>query len=285
MEEENIFTITPMSRKIELEPGEVYEGTVTVFNPVDAKEDFAWKVSVAPYSVESGTYNADLAAETEHSQITKWITFDKVSGVLAPNEKAEIHYTITVPETAAGGGQYAAIMVGSDAVGAAAQGISIQNIYEMASIIYARINGEIKRAGSVGENKIPGFVTAMPITVSVELENDGNVHETAKIRTTVKNFLNGAQIYPLSGEEGIVEEVMMPDTSRYVTRDINDLSPVGIYEVTQSVTYLGQTSDNTQLVVACPVWFMLLVALTFGVIVFGIVRAIMRHRRIKRSLM
>ena len=155
----------------------------------------------------------------------------------------------------------------------------------MASIIYARINGEIKRAGSVGENKIPGFVTAMPITVSVELENDGNVHETAKIRTTVKNFLNGAQIYPLSGEEGIVEEVMMPDTSRYVTRDINDLSPVGIYEVTQSVTYLGQTSDNTQLVVACPVWFMLLVALTFGVIVFGIVRAIMRHRRIKRSLM
>ena len=284
MENESIFTITPMSRKIELKPGESYEGVVTVFNPVDAKENFKWKVSVAPYSVETGSYNADLATETEHSQITKWITFDKASGVLAPNEKTEIHYTINVPETAAGGGQYAAILVGSDSTEPSAQGINIQNIYEMASIIYARIDGEIKRVGSVGDNKIPGFVTALPIETSVELTNEGNVHETAKIRTTVKNFLNGAQVYPNNGEEGMLEEIIMPDTSRYVTREINDLSPIGIYEVSQTVTYLGQTSDNSQLVIACPVWFMLLMALVFGLIVYGIVRAVMKHKRIKRSL-
>ena len=280
----NVFTVTPMSRKVELKAGETYTGTVVVANPMTAEQNFAYKVSVAPYSVEGTMNNANFATESLRSQITKWITIDKPSGVLAPNESAEITYTITVPEDAPGGGQYAAIMVGSDNTAPQAQGVNIQNIYEIASIIYARVDGEIKRSGEITENDIPGFVTAMPLTVSTELQNSGNIHETASVRVTVNNFLNGSQVYPAEGEDGILEEIVMPDSSRMVSRELGSLSPVGLYQITQSVTYMGQTSSNSQLVVACPVWFMAMVALTLGVIIYGITRAIVKHRKIKRSI-
>ena len=283
-EYDDTFAITPMSQKLMLEAGEVYEGTVKVFAPAHAEKNFPYKVEVAPYGVAADGYEADLVTESERTKIVDWITIDEPLGTLRPNESKEIHYTIKVPETAPAGGQYAAIMVGSDERDDSnASGMNVKAVYEMASIIYATVNGDIVREGKIQLNEVPGFVTAMPVKVMVELENKGNIHETAKIQLKVKNFLTGAELYPTEGDDGAMEEVVMPETSRVVMREVRDLPALGIYEVAQNVDYMGKHSSVTQLMIACPVWFMVMVAVVLGVIIAGVVIAIKKHRKKKTA--
>ena len=282
-ETESMFTLTPMSRKLMLVPGEVYEGSITVINPQTATEPFSYKVEVTPYSVLDSDYAVDLVTKSNRSQMVDWITVDEPLGILKPNESKEIHYTIRVPETAPGGGQYAALTVGSDERdGSNADGLSIQNIYEMASVLYAQVSGDIQREGQVETNAIPGFVLQLPIKTSARIVNNGNIHETAKIEVNVKNFLNGAQVYPREEGENTVEEIIMPETERLVVQDISEVSPLGIYEVTQKIDYMGETSYNLQIVVACPLWFMFLILILIAVIGFGIGRLIYKHRKNKK---
>ncbi|MBQ3445181.1 hypothetical protein IJH23_00030 [Candidatus Saccharibacteria bacterium] len=278
----SVFSITPMSAKLRLVAGEVYEGVIKVFTPANMEGNFSYKVEVAPYNVSGADYVADLVTQSNRSQIVDWIRIAEPSGTLGPNGTKEVHYTITVPETAPAGGQYAAILVGTDGDGGGiAEGVGVNSVFEMASIVYAQVEGEIQRSGEIQLNEVPGFITATPMKVMVELKNDGNIHEVAKIDIAVKNFLTGAQIYPSNNGEGWIEEVVMPETTRVVAREITEMPALGVYEVTQTVDYMGKHSSITQLVVACPIWFMVMVGVVIGLIIGGIVMAVKKHKRNK----
>ena len=57
---ENTFTIMPMSHQVNLAPGNTYTGSITIVNPVDATEDFHYKMDISPYGVIGEDYAADL---------------------------------------------------------------------------------------------------------------------------------------------------------------------------------------------------------------------------------
>ena len=279
MSSSNIFTIAPMSHTISMEAGDTYDGYITIANPVNAEEDFDYRVTVAPYAVTGEDYAADFSSKTARTQIVDWITIENPVGTLGPNESTKIHFVINIPETAPAGGQYAAIVIGSNSDAEVSGGVSVNNVFEMASIIYAEVTGNTIEDGAVLENSIPGFVTNIPIRVSTLLTNTGNAHEIARISLEVKNFFSATQIYPQPDESGIVDEVIMPETSRYVTRDITNVSPLGIYEVTQTVDYLGEINQLKQIVVACPIWFMALVIVTIIAVITSIIFRIKSSRR------
>ena len=274
----NIFTVTPMSHNVELAAGETYTGTVMIVNPADATQDFHYKVTVAPYAVVDDEYTADFATQSQRTQIADWITLDEPTGVIEPNGVKKVNFTITVPETAPAGGQYAALMVSANTDTEASEGVAVNNVFEMASVVYAHIDGETVRDGAVLENNVPGFVTAMPIRVGAMLENNGNSHEIAQISLEVTSIFSATPIYPKEGESGVVNEVIMPETSHYATRDITGLSPLGIYTVTQTIDYIGEQSQVKQVVVACPIWFMALMMITISAIVATIVKRARKRR-------
>ena len=278
MDTTNIFTVTPMSQTIELEAGQVYTGSITVANPANAANDFHYKVEVSPYSVIGEEYAADLATMSDRSQIVSWTKIENATGVLKPNETAEVRFTITVPETAPSGGQYAALMVSSENNNISGNGLTINNIFEMASIIYAKVAGETVRGGEVSEINIPGFITGMPISTGAVIKNEGNSHETARIALEVKSFFSATPLYPAPGEDGVLTEIIMPDTTRYITREIDGVSPLGIYEIKETINYLGQNTTFSQTVISCPIWFMALVFVTVMAIIVAIVRSIRAHR-------
>ena len=76
----NMFTILPMSQRFSLKPGETYEGSITVVNPVDATEDFAYKASIVPYGVSGEDYQADLVTDSDHTMVAKWIKLEEPTG-------------------------------------------------------------------------------------------------------------------------------------------------------------------------------------------------------------
>ena len=276
------FTVTPMSNTLELKAGETYEGYILISNPEDSDSDFEFQVEVAPYGVIGNDYTADLTTSSARTKLAEWTKINNPTGTVSPNEKVRVEYTITVPEDAAGGGQYAALVVSKNSHGIISDStVGIENVFGMASILYAKIDGEIDRAGEVLENSVPGFTTTIPVSSSVMLKNDGNVHEEANIYLSIKNVLNGEIVYPKEGSSGGIQEEIMPGTTRYLAQSIQDISPLGIYEVTQTINYLDNENITTQVIIACPIWFIFLVFVTVCSIISFIISSIINRKKSK----
>ncbi len=280
----NMFTVMPMNQKFYLTPGEEYEGSITVVNPADAKTDFSYKVSVTPYSVIGEEYAADLATRSNMSAIVDWITIENPTGTLAPNSSAKVNFKITVPEDAAGGGQYATITVGSNSVPTTDGSVAIENVFEMASIIYASVDGEINHVGTIAENTVPAFSATAPVKVTARLSNEGNVHEEATITIKATNMFTGETILPTEDNAGRYTEVVMPNSERYISREVDNLPLFGMVHIEQTVYYLGLSSVEAVNVLICPIWFLILIFATFGAIVAGIIGVIAKHKKKKSKL-
>lgn len=283
MEEQasNAFTLMPMSQNISLKPGEVYEGSVKVINPSYATEDFEYKAEVTPYGVIGQEYTADLLNESDRTQISKWVKIAEPTGTIKPNESKEVKFTITVPEIVPAGGQYATIAISSNKKASGADGVSVQNVFEMASIIYADIAGETVHDGEIQENNVPGFVLTNPVTISALLSNNGNVHEAATFTVTVSDAFTGRVILPTDENTGIYSEYIMPETTRYTEREVSDLPALGLVKINQTIEYNGQTSTVEKNVFICPIWFLILMILTVAAIITTIIMLIRKHRRNK----
>ena len=279
----NSFTVLPMSQRLNLVPGETIEGSIKIVNPADATGDFSYKTSIMPYGVVGNDYTADLTTDTTYTAISKWITILEPTGKIAPNETKEVKFTITVPKDAPAGGQYAAIAVSSDDNSSASNGVTVQNVFELASIIYAQVEGETRHEGEVLENNIPGFVMTPPVTLSALITNRGNVHENATFVITVSNFFTGEVILPTEENEGEYSEVIMPDTERFIEREIDNLPALGVVKVSQTIYYRGVKNVEEKEIVICPIWFIALVVLTIVTLIITIVQIIRKHRK-NRSL-
>ena len=282
---ENAFTILPMSQNFTLVPGETYTGSITVVNPVNSTSDFAYSVSVSPYNVIGEDYQADISNVSAYSKIADWITIDNPTGSIKPNESQEINFTINVPADAAAGGQYAAIMVSSDPSKQESEGVSINNVFALGSIIYADVEGEVTHEGSILQNNIPEFSTVTPVAVSALLDNHGNVHENAIFALNVTNALTGEKIFPTDEDQNNhFSEIVMPETTRYITRNIDNLPTLGIVKVEQTIYYNNEVSTVSKNIVLCPIWFFFLVALVIFSIIGFIVASVRHHRRKKSAI-
>ena len=276
------FTILPMSQRFSLEAGGVYEGSIKIVNPADATENFSYKASVSPYGVVGNDYAADLTTMTGRSEIAKWITIEEPVGEVEPNTTKEIKFTIRVPENAPAGGQYATIAVSSNASSQSSSGVAVQNIFEMASIVYANVSGETVHKGEVLENNIPGFVTTVPIRLSALVSNEGNTHEDATFLIAVSDFFTGRVILPTEEDNGHYSELIMPETTRNVEREINNLPSIGIMKVSQTIYYNGEVYIAEKKVVICPIWFMILLLATIIAIIATIVSLVVKHKKRKK---
>lgn len=282
--DEHTFTLTPMNHDVELEAGQPYTGYITIVNPSDAKEDFAYKIEVNPFSVTGSDYKVDLATEYNRSMMTKWITIEEPTGTLKPNESRQVAFTINVPADAPAGGQYAAITVSSDESANGGDGLSVQSVLEMASVVYAKVAGETVHDGHILENNIPSFALTTPVTLSAEIQNTGNVHDYATYTITVTDFFTGQVILPTAESDGRYSEVIMPETTYYSQREISNLPTVGIVKVSQTIRYNGEVSVKEGNIIICPIWFIVLVVLTLAALITTIVLIVKKHRKHKKSL-
>ena len=75
----------------------------------------------------------------------------------------------------------------------------------------------------------------------------------------------------------------MPETTRYITRNIDNLPPLGIVKVEQTIYYNNEVSTVVKDIILCPVWFIFLVVLVFMSIA-GFIFAAARHHRRKKAI-
>lgn len=279
------FAVSPMIQKIELKAGETYTGYITVSNPKSASSDFHFKVETSPYSVIGEEYTPDFQTMSDWSRIVEWTTLENTEGSLKPNETKKVYYKIEVPANAPAGGQYFKIGVTSDSAAMSGDAGKVQDVYEIANLVFVAIEGDTKREGKILDGKISGFVSTAKPSVSARVENNGNVHEIAKTTVTVKNVLGGGQVYPKDGEDSEMESIIMPLSTRLISRELSDMPVVGIFDVKETIEYMGETQDITSVMVICPFWFILLViAFISSIIGMGFYGRYLKHKKMKKQL-
>ena len=280
----DMFLITPMSQHFSLAPGEVYHGTLRIANPANSTEDFNFKVSVAPYGVIGEDYDADLTTNSVWNQIADWIEIEDGNGILAPNETRDVGFTITVPEDAPVGAQSAAIVVTQNKDEQGSESVFMDNIFEMASIIYADIEGDVYREGSILSNDIPFFSDTPKVVVGTVLNNNGNAFEEATISITVKNLISGETILPTDENNGVYTDIVVPKTQRNIKRNVEGLPFLGIVRIEQAVYYNNQNSIESRDILICPIWFMVLMAVTALLFILSFIKIHMLRKKRKRAL-
>ena len=268
------ITISPPAISLNLAAGEVQTGEIIVLNPSDSTEDMDYLARVTPYSVQNDDYSANFSAETAYTDIANWLTLENASGTLAPGETAKVKYTITVPESAPAGGQYCTISVQS----LAGSGETVNESFEIASIIFAKVSGEIDETGEILELSSPGVVFVTPVKTTLSLKNSGNVHLVAQIETKVTSIFTGESIF---ATESLQTETVMPGTSRSATYIFDEFPELGLFQYSQTVTYAGEVKTDSHLIFVCPIWFSILSVVAFSSIVALIVSRIRRTRRKK----
>lgn len=279
---DGMLLVTPMNQVVELEPGQKCDLSIVVLNPNNSTASFKYKAYAVPYSVVSEEYDADVVTKTNYTQMADWITIHEPTGTLMPNEAKELSFTIEVPENAPGGGQYAAIAVEVDNENEAGDNMAmVDNTLEIASVVYAKVAGETVHDGEILENNVPAFSAAVPVTVSSLVENKGNIHESVRIVVTASNFFTGDVIVQENMSNGSYAELVMPESKRFFTKEIDGLPLVGVFRIKQDIYYNNAVSTVERDVLVCPIWFMIMVILAIGGIVFEVVRIILKHRRKK----
>lgn len=281
--EKSHFIVSPMGQDVSLQQGETYTGSVKLVNPADTRDNLNYTVSVVPYNVSDTNYTANLIDQHNRSEITKWVKVDSPSGSLKPGETTNIDFSINVPENAPGGGQYFALLIGQSPKERKSEDIEIQNIFQIASIVFAKVDGEIIHDGAILQNDIPNFSFTTPVTVGTMLQNNGNVHSVAGIIIEAKDVFTGQVIF--SSEEktpGSLNEVIMPETTRYSSHEISNLPAIGIVHISQTIHFEGQDSVNEQDIIICPIWFLLLLILAIIALIVLTIGSII-HKNKKKT--
>ena len=266
------FTMSPLSQKLILNPGDTYKGTFRISVPSDQEKPFSYVVDVLPYFIDE-QYKSIFEDVNNYSLMKDWITVDSSkTGVIEPNHSVEISFTITVPNDAPAGGQYAAISVGtnSDEESGNNLAVGIQEKIAQAYTIFAEITGNTVKQGEILNANVPGLLLSGKIYGSAEVKNTGNVHGTAKYTLQVYPLFSDEEVYS-NEEKDQDKKNIMPDRT-YLNVTSWDGTPLfGIYNVVYTVEFEGVTNQIKKMVIVCPIWLLFIIIFAISAIIITLV--------------
>ncbi len=262
------FALSPMYDLITLTPGETFESSFTVVNPVGNTSNFYYVLRIDPFT-EDENQNITAAENGHYTDMTGWIELPKTEGSVAPNSSETIPYRIHVPADAPAGGQYASIVVGSKEDTAAEEGLSIHEVFESVYLIYAEVAGETVRRGNITDVGVPSFLFSGNIAGHSSITNEGNVHSASTQTLQVYPLFSNEEIF--TNEEDPKTLWIMPGNTNYASVTWSETPSIGIFHVVYNVEYEGVESKVDKIVIVCPLWLLFLIVLALFLIIFKII--------------
>lgn len=266
-------TMTPAHINLDLDPGSVYTGKLTVKNGGTKTIDFV--PSVQSYRPSDHTYESNFMISNRYTEISEWITVDNKSVTLNPGEEAEIEYTIVVPANAHGGSQYAVVGIYTES-GNSETSI-IQSRYSIYSSLRADISGDATRAGYIALQQADGFLLNPPISGTVSVANTGNIASDSTTTLRVMNALTGEEVY--NNTDNPVRYSVVPETIRDYEVKWDGSPSLGVFNVTITTSFIDETATISKTIFLCPLWLIIAI---IGIIIIGIVAIILRKARQSR---
>jgi hypothetical protein len=260
------ITMSPSSRTIKLDAGTVLRGSMDVINSGDVA--FSFKVYTTPYTVSGESYDPNFTRTAANADAYSWVKLEKTDyPSLEPGQMVTVPYTIHVPETAAPGGHYGVIFAETKAREIGQTGVARQK--RVGQILYLTVNGNYISGGKIAGFNLPFWQTKPPVVSTARVSNTGNVDFETEVRTVAKDLF-GRTKFTYSGDP-----IVLPQTTRLIEMNWDKAPNFGLYNVSQSVKFLGSEHTNSNLVLVAPRWFPILLII---IVLSGVSYAVVQRR-------
>lgn len=301
---DRILSIAPAEVALELVPGEHLEGSITATN--EGRLPFRLTLEATPYHVDGDNYDPNFSTDNAYTKLKNWISFPEPECILEPGQSVAAQYIIDVPADAPSGGQYAAIMfqnaiLDTNEPDSASNASTVQVQPRIAAVLYAHIDGgELRESAALTYHSLPGIVIGDTLSVASTIENDGNIDFYARQSLTIRNFFTGREITapeittpdPNSSNSNTASPtaaplaetlILLPGTSRtsLIRWRLPDTGtfPIGLFRVTQTITFLDQTHTFERLLVVCPIWLALAILFLVALSVIWLILSLLKRRK------
>lgn len=265
-------TLSPSTTKLSLQPGEKYEGTLSIIN--SGKNGYDFKVYTAPYSMNVETYDKpDFLTKKPRSDLYSWLNLSRDHFHLESAQTITMPYTLTVPKSASPGGHYGVVFIEvlptQNEQDATLPGNRINRKKRLGTIFYTTVQGAVVKKGNIGTSIIPWWQYAPPLAAERRVRNTGNTDFDITYMMTVKDVFGNkkfqsTKVFPI-----------LPDTSRLVRLEWSDSIWYGLYHVETKTEFLGRTYLASQYVLLLPMWL----AFIITVLLLGGIYALARRYR------
>jgi hypothetical protein len=274
--------LSPVSQRLSLTANTVVDSKIKITN--SGSENLSFRVYATPYGVTDITYEANFDVENDYTKIANWISFDQSEYKdLTAGEVVEVPFHISVPSDIPGGGQYAVVFAETlpDSANTGTGAASIQTVGRVGSLIYADLGGETHREGELVAFNQPTFAEASLKPVA-QIKNSGNIDFSFTHSTVVKTLF-GKEVFNNS-----INRSVLPTTTREITQEWTEAPSIGLYLVSNKISFLNQNPvDETKLVYIGPTWILVtilvILGLIFILIVLIIVRKVLNNKKNKVS--
>ena len=273
-----------VSSRVTLKPDTALDYSMIVSNI--GTDEFKFSAYTAPYSIVDEDYNVSFSNETNRTQLARWIQFinddgsltDKYTGSIPAGEKKTVNYRITVPADVPAGGQYATIFAQTEPDETDTTTSGIKTVSRIGLVVYGRTNGETEEKAEIVDFHMDRFLTQGPVKATALVKNDGNTDFEVKYEYTIKSIV-GNELYHKEDAQNV-----LPDTSRRKTYEWENTSIMGIFKATFKVSALGETREETHLVIIMPVFMIVIGIILLTILTIWIIMIIRKRRERKSRL-
>jgi hypothetical protein len=288
----NALTLTPPRLEVSGDPGTTITDKMTVIN--DQRTIGTYYSSFANFEAQGDSGTPALVDARD--DLGTWIKVPD-SIVLAPGASKEVPITIKIPANATPGGHFAAVFWGTQPNSTNGDNIGIGAKTGM--LVLLTVSGEISEQGGVTEfDTVDGkrFFSSLPIPFYYKFENGGNDRIKPVGNVVMKNmiFLTSAKVpgNPVDGN-------ILPKSTRKIATTwvgkagVEGVQPKGFFKAANyqlhnfafgryaahlklSYGTQGEMTDKVVHVFVWP-WQLLLTTLVALLVLFFIIKAIIRH--------
>ncbi|MFM2339445.1 MAG: hypothetical protein RLZZ360_81 [Candidatus Parcubacteria bacterium] len=179
LEESQTLSVSPTLFEMQANPSQSWTSQLRVVNVND------YPLTVYPQPVNFAPLGEDgrgdlipiFAEETQGQTLAEWITVPADPVIIPPQATAEIPISVRIPEQAAPGGHYAAILVGTKPPHDGETLSQVQTAQFVTSLFFVRVSGDVVESGDIREFMASKAIVQTPeATLFMRFENDGNVH-------------------------------------------------------------------------------------------------------------
>ena len=281
--------ISPVAKRFKLDPKAELTDKISVDN-IGSKK-FKFRVYATPYTIANEAYEVNFEAETNRTQISRWISFNQndsakkdsekvwkneVTFELEPNERQEIEYKISVPKDIPAGGQYATIFAESiPEENMAATGV--RTVSRVGMILYGSTSGETVETAEIKNFTMKTFLTSGKITAEADIANTGNTDFSANITMTIDKIIGG-NVAEITSPYSII-----PDSpTRHAVLEWNDTPMFGIFKVKTVVNAVDQHIEEEKIVIVLPIFIIIIMLVLLTIIIAWLI-ILIRKRHAQKS--
>lgn len=173
------LSVTPTLFNMTANPGQDWVSTIKVINSNPYELSIFTNVVNFEGQGESGKgkFIPVLDGETTNQALAEWVTLEMKEVIIPPEQTIEVPFHIRVPNDAAPGGHFGAILVGTKALDSGGSQTVVETSQIVTSLVFLRVTGDIVEDGAVREFRSAKYISEKPaMDFELRFQNKGNVH-------------------------------------------------------------------------------------------------------------